>query len=143
MFIVRAFFTLIKEQILCIFHVCKGPNYVGFLGILQPFSYFLKLVSYYYLNSRYKNKYLFFFSPFARLLISVFLWALCPFICMARFVDISVIIIIIILGLGVFPVLICGWGSNNKYTLIGSLRNVSQVVSYEVTLSFFFIIFFF
>merc|ERR1711887_323150 len=95
-FICMAFFTLIEEQILCIIHQCKGPGYVGYLGVLQPFSYVLKLLSYYYLNSSFKDKYLFFYSPFLRLLIAILLWVLCPFIYILILVQWRLLFLIIV-----------------------------------------------
>jgi len=52
----------------------------------------------------------------------------------------SFLFFLIIIGLSVFPILITGWGSNNKYSSIGSLRGVSQIISYELCFSFFLLI---
>ena len=42
---------------------------------------------------------------------------------------------IIILGIGVYPLLLSGWASNSKYAVIGSLRGVAQTISYEISLA--------
>ena len=50
--------------------------------------------------------------------------------------------ILVIMGLGVFPLFICGWGSNSKYSLLGGVRGVAQTISYEIALALLLFIFY-
>jgi len=65
------FFTLLEEKMLCLFHICKGPCYVGLGGILQPFSYALGLLSRSMVISKKLNIFLFVASPALSLLLRV------------------------------------------------------------------------
>lgn len=47
----------------------------------------------------------------------------------------SLVIILIILGLGLYPLLLSGWSSNSKYALLGSIRGIAQTISYEISLA--------
>lgn len=142
-FLTIAFFTLLEEKVLCSIHACKGPIYVGYIGIFQSFAYALKLSSYIFTNRKYKNLVLYIIRPFFSLILSVFMWVFCPFTRLIFNIDKRILYLIIIIGIRVFPILIRGWGSNNKYTIIGSLRRVSQIISYEVSLGFILLYFIF
>lgn len=131
------FFTLLEEKVLCVIHLCKGPIYVGYLGIIQSFSYALKLVRYFFITRKFKNKFIFILAPFFSLIISLLLWITCPLFYLGINWSASLIYILLILSLSVFPVLIRGWRSNRKYTILARVRRVRQIISYEITLGFF------
>ena len=103
-----AFFTLLEEKVLCSIHGCKGPIYVGYIGILQSFAYALKLSSYIFTNRKYKNLILYVARPFLSLILSVFMWAFCPFISLIFNIDKRILYLIIIIGVRVFPILMRG-----------------------------------
>ena len=71
------------------------------------------------------------------LLLSVFLWACIPFLRLRIMFNKRFFFFLIIIGLSVFPILITGWRSNNKYSNMGSMRGVAQIISYELCLRFF------
>ena len=122
---------------LCLFHICKGPCYVGLGGILQPFSYALGLLSRSMVISKKLNIFLFVASPALSLLLRVAVWICAPFISLRIIFNKRFFFFLVVLGLRVFPILLTGWSSNNKYANIGRLRGVAQSVSYELCLRFF------
>jgi len=136
-FVSIRFFTLLEEKLLCLIHICNGPSYVRVAGVLQPFSYALGLLSRIIILSNKINLMVFIFSPLLRLVFRVILWSCLPFMGVHMLINKSFFFFCIIIGLRVFPILMTGWGSNNKYSTIGSLRGVSQIISYELCFSFF------
>lgn len=114
----------------------KGPNKVGFLGILNPVSDTVKL----FFKSRSKvvfsNIYFFWLSPLISVLILFFIWCLFPFFSSFVFVRYGFLIFMAIKGLNVYCVLWSGWSSNSKYSLLGSIRGSAQIISYEILFIF-------
>jgi len=114
----------------------KGPNKVGFLGILNPISDTLKL----FVKSSSKlmssNPCFFWFSPLLSVLILFFVWCLFPLFTSFRYVRYSFLIFMAIKGLNVYCILWSGWSSNSKYSLLGSIRGAAQIISYEVLFVF-------
>ena len=136
-FVSISFFTLLEEKLICLSHICNGPSYVRIGGVLQPFRYALGLLSRIILISNKINLIVFIFSPLLRLIFSILLWSCLPFIRIHILINKRFFFFLIVIGLRVFPILMTGWGSNNKYSTIGRLRGVSQIISYELCFSFF------
>ena len=122
---------------LCLFHMCKGPCYVGVGGILQPFRYALGLLSRSIVISKKLNIFVFVVRPALRLLLRLAVWTCTPFSSLRVIFNKSFFFFLMVLGLRVFPILLTGWRSNSKYANMGSLRGVAQRVSYELCLRFF------
>lgn len=115
----------------------RGPSVVGFYGILQPFADGLKLVIKEIVIPSKANKFLFFFGSFLTLFLSFIGWLAIPFEIYIRifYLNNSLLYILVVSSLGVYGILLSGWASNSKYALMGALRSVSQMISYEVSIS--------
>lgn len=135
--IVVAFFTLAERKAMAAIQRRKGPNIIGIWGVLQPFADGLKLVVKEIIIPTKVNKFLFVFGPFLTLFLSFISWLAIPFEIYTRIFDLnnSLLYILVISSLGVYGILLSGWSSNSKYALLGALRSVSQMLSYEVSIS--------
>lgn len=58
-----------------------------------------------------------------------------PYASMGENHEHSLVLLLAIIGLGLYPLLVAGWSSNSKYALVGALRGVAQTISYEIRLA--------
>jgi NADH-quinone oxidoreductase subunit H len=135
--VVVAFFTLAERKAMASIQRRKGPNIVGVWGVLQPIADGLKLVIKEIIIPTKTNNFIFIFGPAVTLFLSFFGWAFIPFDLYLRVLNLntSILFVLVISSLGVYGILLSGWGSNSKYALFGALRSVSQMISYEVSIS--------
>jgi NADH-quinone oxidoreductase subunit H len=113
-----------------------GPKEVGPYGLIQPIADALKLLGKEILTPRDVDKPLYYLAPmiiFVPVLVS---FIVIPFSSSLQVMDINVGILVILAfsSLSVFSILMAGWGSNNKYALIGAIRSIAQNVAYEIPL---------
>lgn len=107
-------------------------------GLLQPFSDAIKLFAKQSETNTTRNSYLFNLAPVLIFILAILLWVVMnPLI--TNTWNIPFITFIIVLGLGVYPLLLRGWASNRKYAIIGAMRGVAQTISYEISLALFII----
>lgn len=131
-----AFLTLLERKIIASIQQRKGPNVVGFLGLLQPLSDGLKLILKETMLPSFANTNLFLLSPILVFSCSISLWYIIPFSYWNTLVDINlnILYIFIISSFSVYGIIFAGWSSNSKYAFLGSLRSAAQMISYEVSL---------
>lgn len=134
-----AFITLIEQKILAGRQIRVGPNYVGYWGLFQPFADAVKLLSKETVRTRVIRLIIYYISPIISLGLSLLLWVVYPFEEGGLDLLYGVLFFICIRGLGVYPILSRGWASNCKYSILGRLRAVAQMVSYEVRLAIIFL----
>jgi NADH-quinone oxidoreductase subunit H len=113
-----------------------GPKEVGPYGLIQPIADAIKLLGKEILTPACVDKPLYFLAPtliFIPVLVS---FIVIPFDARLQVMDINVGILVILAfsSVSVLSILIAGWGSNNKYSLIGSIRSVAQNIAYEIPL---------
>lgn len=113
-----------------------GPKEVGPYGLIQPIADALKLLGKEILTPRDVDKPLYYLAPmiiFVPVLVS---FIVIPFSASLLVMDINagILVILAFSSLSVFSILMAGWGSNNKYALIGAIRSIAQNIAYEIPL---------
>lgn len=112
-----------------------GPNRVGPLGLFQTIADLIKLLLKELIYIRNADGFLFNIAPFIVIVASIMAIGSIPFAKGLQAIDlnIGVLYILAISSMGVIGVLIAGWASNSKYSVIGAMRSGAQVISYELS----------
>ena len=132
-----ALFYIYFERKVCAAFQCRlGPNRVGPLGLLQSFADMFKMLIKEIITLKHIDRFLFALAPYLVITASMLTFACLPWGNGLQIIDfnIGIFFLIAVSSIGVLGILLAGWSSNNKFTLIGALRSGAQMVSYELSI---------
>lgn len=132
-----ALFYIYYERKFCAAIQCRlGPNRVGPWGLLQSFADMFKILIKELICLKGTDRFLFKLAPYIVITSSVTMLACLPWGNGLQIIDwnIGIFFILAVSSVGVLGILLAGWASNNKYTLIGAMRSGAQMISYELSL---------
>ncbi|HUN23352.1 MAG TPA: NADH-quinone oxidoreductase subunit NuoH [Anaerolineales bacterium] len=124
----------LERRVAAVFQDRIGPNRVGPAGLLQTIADAFKLFTKENIFPEGVDKLVFAWSPLLGVMAVMGIWAVVPFASNVYGIDLNVgvLYIVAIGGIGTLAIMMMGWSSNNKYALLGSFRTASQLISYEV-----------
>ena len=137
--------TLVERKIAAWIQDRRGPNRAGPGGILQPLADGLKLFAKEEFMPNTPNTFLFVFGPFISMTMALMTSAVIPWgdtleiggrkvVLQAADINVAMLYVFAVLSVSVYGVMIGGWASNNKYSLISAMRVASQMISYEIAM---------
>ncbi len=126
----------VERKIVARFQDRLGPNRVGPFGLIQPIADVIKLIIKEDTIPAGADKIVFNIAPVIALVAVLLIWAVVPFAptLVGADINVGVLYIVAVGGIGTVAIIMAGWASNNKYALLGAFRTVAQVVSYEIPL---------
>jgi len=133
-----AYFTLAERKIMASIQRRRGPNVIGYLGLLQPLADGLKLFVKETILPSAANIFIFLLAPLLTFILSLLGWAVIPFgegLVLSN-INVGILYLFAVSSLSVYGIVLSGWSSNSKYAFLGSLRSASQMISYEVSIGF-------
>ncbi len=145
--VIAMYETYAERKVAAVMQDRRGPNRAGPFGILQPLADGLKLFMKEEIIPNTSNKFLFVLGPCLAMLTAMMTSAVIPWgdkIHVTLFgldrwvslqiadINIGILFIFGVVSMGVYGIMIGGWASNNKFSLIAALRGASQVISYEL-----------
>ena len=130
------FFIWFERRLMGRIQVRLGPNRTGPFGLLQPLADVIKILTKEDIVPAKGDKIVFWLAPIVAFAPVLMMFAVIPFQGGALLVDlnIGILYIVAVSSVASIGVFMAGWSSNNKYSLIGAMRDVAQLVSYEIPL---------
>ena len=131
-----AFVTVVERKILGSMQLRKGPNVVGFMGLMQAIADGVKLFTKETVIPNHSNKWVFLIAPVLGFTLALMSWVVIPFGEGAVIIDgqLGILYLMAISSIGVYSIIMSGWGSNSQYALLGAIRAAAQMISYEVSI---------
>lgn len=137
LYAVLALFYIYFERKVCAAFQCRlGPNRVGPWGLLQSFADMFKILIKELISLNHVDKFLFALAPYLVIIASMLAFAVLPWGNGLQIIDfnVGIFFLVAVSSIGVLGILLAGWSSNNKFTLIGALRSGAQMISYEISI---------
>ena len=133
-----AYLTYAERRIIGAMQLRKGPNVVGWFGLLQPIADGVKLLTKETILPTGASPVVFFIAPMVTFGLAMVAWAVIPvgFGLVLADINVGILYLFAISSLGVYGVIMAGWASNSRYAFLGAMRSAAQMVSYEVSIGF-------
>ncbi len=142
-----AFMVWLERKVCAYIQDREGPNRVGFEGVLQPFADVIKLLFKEQLKPKAADTVLFALAPIILTTAAFAAFSVIPFGTETTLfglldrpipleitdVNVAVLVIFAITSMGIYGIVLAGWSSNSKYSLLGGLRSAAQMISYELS----------
>ena len=137
LYVIIAIIMIYMERKVCASFQCRlGPNRVGKWGSLQVFCDVFKMLAKEIITIRHSDKFLYNLAPYIVILASVMAFSCIPINKGMEILDFNVGVLFFIAAssIGVVGILLAGWSSNSKFSLIGAMRSGAQMISYELSI---------
>jgi NADH-quinone oxidoreductase subunit H len=143
--VIAAYLVLAERKLLGRIQERFGPNRAGPFGLLQPLADGIKLITKEDVKPAGADKWLFYLAPAMAAIPAIMIFAVIPFgapvTLFGRQVEMQVVdlnvgllVFIAFSSIAVYGTALGGWASNSKYALLGSIRGLAQLISYEITM---------
>lgn len=148
-----AYYTLAERKVAGFIQDRKGPNRAGFWGLLQPLADGIKFLTKEEVFPVQVNKVMYLIAPAISMTCAIMAWSVVPLggqLPLPKWIqnqtglsfldlqianpDTGILFLFAISSLAVYGIIIAGWASNNKYSLLGAVRSTAQMISYELPL---------
>lgn len=134
--VLALFYIYFERKVCAAFQCRRGPNRVGPWGVLQSVADMFKILIKELISLNHIDKFLFALAPYLVIIASMLAFAVLPWGNGLQIIDfnVGIFFLLAVSSIGVLGILLAGWSSNNKFTLIGALRSGAQMVSYELSM---------
>lgn len=137
LYAIMALILILAERKVCAAFQCRlGPNRVGPWGCIQVVADMIKMLTKEIITIKHTDKFLYNLAPFIVIIASLLAFACIPWGNGLQALDFNVGIFFMIAAssMGIVGILLAGWSSNNKFSLIGAMRSGAQMISYELSI---------